>query len=804
MTISYQWLSQYIDLPESPEEIGKTLTDTGLEVESIHSFESVKGGLKGLVIGEVLTCSKHPNADKLSITTVDVGQPKPLQIVCGASNVAAGQKVVVALTGTTVNPTKGDSFTIKSAKIRGEQSEGMICAEDEIGLGESHAGIIVLNTSVPNGTLASDFYKVTSDSIIEIGLTPNRAEAASHIGVARDIKAAKGRDIKWPSVDAFKVESKSLIIDVAVENTIACPRFSGVTISGVTIKESPEWLKSRLRSIGLTSINNIVDITNFVLHELGQPLHAYDADKVAGNKIIVKTQPAGTKFITLDNKERSLIANDLMVCNAEEGMCIAGVFGGAKSGISEKTKAIFLEAACFSADYVRKTSNHHQLKTDASFRFSRGTDPLNTVYAVKRAALLIKEIAGGTISSDIIDIYPVKIENRQISVKDKNVNRLIGKVIPREEIFAILKGLDIELINKTADSYTVSVPPYRVDVIQEADIVEEILRIYGFNKIELVEAAGTDFLAHFPDQNINKFKRNIGEILVGNGFFELLTNSLTNIAYQQKHSLQFQGEPVEVVNKLSEEQGILRQTMLFTGLEAVAYNFNRKQKEVKFYEFGKIYYKDNNQYIEQERLAVYLGGNIESENWQSKPRLVTYHDLAQQVVQILEKCAAGEIVQLKIEDPLYDYCMSFSHKQKEIGRIGKVKSALAKDFGIRQEIFYADMDTHLLFQSANPKFDVQEVPKFPEVKRDLSLVLDKSVSFEEIRKMVIATEKKLMKEVTVFDVYEGENIPAGKKAYSVGFTLLDETKTLTDEEIDKTMTRLMTELEKKLGAIIRK
>jgi len=810
MTISYNWLSQYIDLPESPEEIGRTLTDTGLEVESIHPFESVKGGLKGLVIGEVLTCSKHPNADKLSITTVDVGQAKPIQIVCGASNVAVGQKVIVALVGTTVNPVKDEPFTIKSAKIRGEQSEGMICAEDEIGLSESHAGIIVLDTKEPNGTLASDFYKISSDYIIEIGLTPNRADAASHVGVARDVKAAKNRKIKWPSVDKFKVDNTSLTLDVTVELTEASPRYTGISLSGVTVKESPEWLKNRLLSIGLVPINNIVDTTNFVHHELGQPLHAYDASEIKGKKVIVKTLPAGTKFITLDKKERTLLSSDLMVCNAEEGMCIAGVFGGLKSGVSDKTTSIFLEAAYFSPDYIRKTSNHHQLKTDASFRFSRGTDPLNTVYALKRAALLIKEVAGGTISSEIIDVYPNKIENRIITVKDKNVNRLIGKAIPREEIFSILKSLDIEIVDKTDSTYTVSVPPYRVDVIQEADVTEEILRIYGFNKIELLETGGTDYLAAFPEQDINKFKRTIGEMFVANGFYEILTNSLTNIAYQQKHTLTFPGEPVEILNKLSEEQGILRQTMLFTGLEAASYNFNRKQREVKFYEFGKVYStftgKDGsaNRYAETERLAMYMAGSMEAENWQHKPAVTTYHDLAQQVVQLLERCAIKEIVQEKLDDQLFDYGMRLLLNKKEIGRVGKVKSALAKDFGIRQEIFYADLDTLLLFQSANPKFDVQEVPKFPEVKRDLSLVLDKNVSFDEVRKMVIATEKKLMKEITVFDVYEGEKIPAGKKSYSIGFTLLDETKTLTDEEIDKTMNRLMTELETKLGAIIRK
>ena len=574
MTLSFNWLRQYIDIPESPEAIAGTLTSTGLEVESIHPFESVKGGLKGLVIGEVLTCKKHPNADKLSITTVDTGQGTPAQIVCGAPNVAAGQKVVVALPGTTVHPTKGEPFQIKLAKIRGEQSEGMICAEDEIGLGESHAGILVLDTKVPNGTLASDFFKIESDYVIEIGLTPNRADAASHIGVARDIRAAKDRAVKWPSVDAFKIENKTLTIPVTVENTQACPRYSAVTISGVTVKESPQWLKSKLEAIGLTPINNVVDVTNFINHELGQPLHAFDAAAIKGNKVIVKTLPAGSKFITLDNKERELTVNDLMICNAEEGMCIGGVFGGIKSGISEQTKNVFLESAYFSPDYIRRTSNHHQLKTDASFRFSRGTDPLNTVYALKRAALLIQEVAGGSISSDIVDVYPKEIQNKLISVKDKNVDRLIGKKISREEIFPILKRLDIEVVENESEHYVVSVPPYRVDVVQEADVVEEILRIYGFNNIELYEAAGTDYLADFPEQDIDKFKRTLGGMLVGNGFYEILTNSLTNFGYQQRHNLSFGGEPVEVLNKLSEEQGILRQTMLFTGLEVCAHNFN--------------------------------------------------------------------------------------------------------------------------------------------------------------------------------------------------------------------------------------
>ncbi len=808
MKISYNWLKQYIHIPESAEEIGQTLTGTGLEVESVEPFESVKGGLKGLVIGEVLTCGKHPNADKLSITTVDVGGANPLQIVCGAANVAAGQKVVVATVSTTVHPTKGEPFVIKSAKIRGEQSEGMICAEDEIGLGESHAGILVLDTKIANGTLATEFFNVQSDYVFEIGLTPNRADAASHLGVARDIKAAKKRELKLPLVDHFEIDNTSLTIPVTVENSEACPRYSGVTISGLKVDESPDWLKNRLKSIGLTPINNVVDITNFVLHETGQPLHAFDADQIEGKKIIVKTLPTGTKFLTLDQKERTLAGSDLMICDANEnGMCIAGVFGGIKSGVSEKTVNLFLESACFSSQYIRKTGMHHGLKTDASFRFERGTDPNNTIYALKRAALLIKELAGGAISSEIVDIYSSPVANRVIEVKDKNVNRLIGKKLPREEIFSILESLDISVSNKKEDRFTVSVPPYRVDVTQEADVVEEILRIYGFNNIELTEIVGTDYLAEFPDKDPNKFKKSVGEMLAGNGFYEILTNSLTNAAYHQKHQLTFAGEPVEILNKLSEEQGILRQTMLFTGLEVCSYNINRKQKDLKLFEFGKVYWKKDaaeGKYQEEERLAIYLTGNIESENWQNKTRNVSYYDLAQQVAHVIQRSTVENIKQESLVDPLFDYGMKIIKGSKEIGKLGKVKTALLKDFGIKQEIFYADLSTALLFKSANPKFVVSEVSKFPEVRRDLSFVVDKKISFAEMKELVLATEKSLIKDIIAFDVYEGDKIPEGKKAYALGFTLLDGAKTLTDEEIDKTMTKLIAAFESKFEAVIRK
>lgn len=822
MTISYNWLKEYIDIPESPEDIGGLLTSTGLEVESVEPFETVKGGLRGLVIGEVLTCAKHPNADKLSLTTVNVGAERPLCIVCGASNVAAGQKVVVATVGATVHPIKGEPFVIKSAKIRGEQSEGMICAEDEIGLGESHAGIMVLDGNAKVGTPAAEYFKIGSDHTIEIGLTPNRIDAASHIGVARDIKALKKREVRWPSVDKFNVDNHTLTIGVTVENEKACHRFSGLTMTGITVQDSPDWLKNKLLAIGLTPINNIVDITNFVCHEMGKPMHAYDAAKITGGKLIVKTVTAGTKFVTLDGKERELTGNDLMVCNAQESMCIAGVFGGKHSGVTNSTTRIFLESAHFSSDYIRKTALHHGLKTDSSFRNERGPDPNLTVYSLKRAALLIKEIAGGEISSEIIDVYPTKIENKVIEVKDKNVNRLIGKVIPREEVFGILSRLDIDVTNKKEDQYTVSVPPYRVDVTQEADVIEEILRIYGFNNIELQDFAGSDFIAAFPQKDINKFKNTIGQMLVGNGFYEIWTNSLTNASYQLKHQLLFNGEPIEILNKLSEEQGILRQTMLFTGLEVCAYNINRKQKDLKFFEFGKIYFKADarlndarptdssgrkvgqEKYIEEERLALYITGNTETENWQHKTHSVTYHDLAQQVTHVIQKSGIATVKQEAVTHQLFEYALQLSTDNKIIGTLGKVKPALLKDLGVRQEIFYVELDTALLFNTANPKLVIQDVPKFPEVRRDLSLVLDKNISFDEIRKMVLTTEKRLIKDIIAFDVYEGNNLPPGKKAYALGFTLLDENKTLTDEEIDKTMNRLMAAFEQTLGAVIRK
>lgn len=813
MKISYNWLKQYIDIPESPEDIGKVLTSTGLEVEHVELHETVKGGLKGLVIGEVLTCIKHPGADKLSLTTVNTGT-SVLNIVCGAPNVAAGQRVVVAPPGTTIHPSKGASFKIETRKVRGEQSEGMICAEDEVSLGESHAGIMILDASAKVGTPASEYFKIESDYTIEIGLTPNRADAASHVGVARDIKAVLKRELRLPPVDKFKVDNRNLNIPVVVENQEACPRYSAVTITGITVTESPAWLKNRLLSIGLNPINNIVDITNFICHELGQPLHAFDAEKIEGQKVLVKTLPAGTKFVTLDGKERTLAANDLMICDANsKGMCIAGVFGGIGSGITAQTTKVFLESAYFSPAYVRKTGMVHQLKTDASFRFERGIDPNNTVYALKRAAMLICEIAGGEISSEVVDVYPRKIEDTKFTVKARNINRLIGKEIALEEILGILGRLDIEvsniqkpISNDQQATFEVSVPPYRVDVKQEADIVEEILRIYGLNNIELADEAGADFISGFPAKDADNFKKAVGTMLASNGFYEIMTNSLTHSEYG-KYNIAPEGEAVEILNKLSEEQAVLRTTMLFTGLEVCSFNINRKQKDLKLFEFGKVYGKSGGKYREKERLALYLTGQYESDNWQRQARPVSYHDLSRFVANVFAKSGIKEIKveEMKTKDaPVFEYGVKIFSGKNEIGTMGKVKSQFQKDFGIRQEIFYADLDASLLFKSANPKFDVQDVPKFPEVRRDLSLVLDRQVAYKEIEELVRNTERKLIKDIIVFDVYEGDKIPAGKKAYALGFTLQDGAKTLTDEEIDKTMSKLIVAFETKMQALIRK
>ncbi|UII23457.1 phenylalanine--tRNA ligase subunit beta [Fulvivirga ligni] len=805
MKISLNWLKEYIDLNQSPEEISKLLTDTGLEVEGLEAFELVPGGLKGMVIGEVLTCVPHTNADKLRVTTVDIGADEPSQIVCGAPNVAAGQKVIVATVGATLYPKGHEPFTIKKAKIRGEASQGMICAEDEIGVGASHAGIMVLDTDLPNGTPASEYFNLSYDMIIEIGLTPNRADATSHIGVARDLKAALKSEVKWPDVSGFKSESTSSPITVVVENHEACPRYSGVSISNVTVKESPDWLKQKLQALGLEPINNIVDITNFVLHEVGQPLHAFDAKQIKGNKLIVKTLPEGTKFTTLDEKERKLRENDLMICNAYgEGMCIAGVFGGIQSGVKDSTTDIFLESAYFSPDYVRKTAQHHQLKTDASFRYERGTDPNITVYALKRAALLIKELAGGEISSEVTDIYPTPIADFEVPVKYKNVHRLIGKDIAKDRIKEILELLDIKVTKETEESFLAIVPPYRVDVQREADIIEEVLRVYGFNNVELPNYVKADYLAEFPAKDKDKIQKTITEMLVGQGYYEILTNSLTKPEYAVNAAELDESQSVHILNKLSEDLGVLRQSMLHTGLEVAAYNINRRQANLKLFEFGKAYFLIDGDYVEKRKLAIYLTGDIENENWINKTRKVTFHDLYQTVLGITGRLLNKELSTEVIHTSPFDYGLILKFGEKEIAKLGKASKATCKKIGVKQEVFYAEIDWDLVLKKITNTVTFEEVSKYPEVRRDLSLVIDKKVSFDEIKNIALGKKQSLIKAINVFDVYEGENIGEDKKAYAISFTLEDKQKTLTDKVIDKTMTHLISLFENNLNAIIRK
>ncbi len=801
MKISVNWLKEYININLATEALGDALTAGGLEVEGLETIESVKGGLQGVVIGEVLTCEKHPGADKLNKTTVDLGDGNIAPIVCGAPNVAAGQKVVVATVGTTLYPDGGEGFKIKKAKIRGEVSMGMICAEDELGLGVSHDGIMVLTTDLPNGTPAADYFKLKSEEVFEIGLTPNRADAASHVGTARDIVALTGETLRMPNIEAFKIDNHDLPMEVIVEDQAACPRYSGLTISGVTVKESPEWLKTRLTSIGLAPINNIVDVTNFVLHELGQPLHAFDAAEVTGNKVIVKKMVEGTEFITLDGETRKLSAQDLMIANETAPMCIAGVFGGAQSGVSDNTTNIFLESAYFSPDSVRKTAQRHTLKTDASFRFERGTDPNMTVFALKRAALLIQEVAGGSISSEITDIYPEPIQDFVIPVTYAYINKLIGIEIPKERIQKILTDLEIKLEALTEEGFTAIVPPYRVDVTRPADIVEEVLRIYGLDNIPLDDFSGADYLADFPIKDKQNNERKVAEILSANGFFEIMTNSITNSNYTAEVKPE---EQVKILNYLSEDLDVMRQQMVFNFLEVVARNSNRQQKDLKIYEFGNTYFKKEEGYTQNSRLAMAMTGNFEAENWVASSRAVTFHDLASHLTKILEMFNITKVKTEQFSNDIFAYGLTVGTRKQALGYIGLVDPALAKQFNIKEEVFFADLDWDAIMELISNDIVFEAVSKFPAVRRDLSLVIDQSVSFSQIMEVAKKSSNNLITNINCFDVYEGDKIEAGKKAYALSFTLQDKNKTLNDKVIDKTMNKLQVNFEKQLGAVIRK
>jgi phenylalanyl-tRNA synthetase beta chain len=806
MKISLKGLKEFINITETPEQLGQILTNTGLEVEEISKIDSIPGGLSGFVIGEVLTCEKFEVKEKtLSLTTVNVGENEPATIVCGASNVAAGQKVIVAKVGTTLYNKDGSaSFTIEKRKVYGHPSEGMICAEDEIGIGTSHDGILVLNTDLPIGTPASTYFKLELDYVFEIGLTPNRADAASHLGVARDIKAFTNRAISLPSIASFEAVTAASPIEVIVENVEGCPRFCGISLTNVKVQESPEWLQNSLKAIGLNPINNIVDITNYCNHELGQPMHAYDAEAITGNKLIVKTLPAGTKFTTLDKVDRTLKAEDLMICNAEEPMGIAGIFGGTKSGIKASTTNVFLEVAYFDPTFIRKTAQNHALKTDASFRFERGTDVDLKVFALKRAASLMVEIAGAKIISEVIDIYPKRIENIEIPVKYARINQLIGVDIAKEKVNEILEGLEIKVKPVSDHEFIANVPAYRVDVIREADIVEEILRIYGFDNVAVSENLGTTFISGFPAKDKNKLQLKISDNLVGAGFSEIITNSLTKSGYHDAIRAELPNADVEILNKLSEDLGVMRQSLLFGGLEVLAYNINRRQKDLKIFDFGKVYCKSE-KYKENNRLALFISGNNQEESWQIKSEKATFHTLAGEVNKVLAQMKVKFVETTPIENTsTFAFGLTYFVNKKEIGKIGLVQPKIGKLVDLKVNVFFADLDWDYLFKQYNDTATYQEIAKFPEVRRDLSIVINEDISFDQIKKLAQKTEKNLLKQVNVFDVYQGENLGENKKSYSVSFILQDANETLNDKKIDGVMDALIRNFEKELGAVIRK
>ena len=808
MKISYNWIKQFINIDWTPEQTSELLTDLGLEVEGLETYQSVKGGLEGVVVGEVLTCEKHPNADKLKVTTVNVGNESPIQIVCGAPNVAAGQKVPVATIGTTLYTEEGEAWTIKKGKIRGEESHGMICAEDELGLGKSHDGILVLDANTKVGTLAADIFDIENDRVFEIGLTPNRADAMSHYGTARDLKAGLvQKDIKLelitPSVSAFHVENRTLKIDVDVKNKDLAPRYCGVTISGIKVGESPAWIQHRLKAIGLSPINNIVDVTNYVLHELGQPLHAFDANKILGNKIEVKTVAAGTKFTTLDGLERELHADDLMICDAEKPLCIAGVFGGLDSGVSNATTNIFLESAYFNPVSIRKTAKRHALNTDASFRFERGIDPNITEYALKRAALLIQEIAGGEITSDITDIYPKKIKDFEVRLSFENAKKLIGEEIPKETIKRILTSLDIKVNNVTETGLGLTVPAYRNDVQREADIIEEILRVYGYNNVKTTTKlnASISRTSRFEDYKIQNV---IGDQLAGQGFFEILSNSLTNPNYINLSEQLKDEHNITMLNPLSNDLSVLRQSLLFSGLEAISYNINRKRSNLRLFEFGKTYHNYNEKREELKHLSVFATGNKNSETWTNPNQKSDFFFMKGSIIAILNRLGISRYSESSIKNDLFSEGLSLSLGKTKIVDFGLVKKTVLKHFDISQEIVYADFNwDNILEIVKRNKIVFKPISKYPEVRRDFALLLNDDVMFDAIQKIAKQTEKQLLKEVSLFDVYQGKNLPKGKKSYAVSFTLQDENKTLNDKQIDKIMSKLQHNFEKQLGAELR-
>ena len=820
MNISYNWLKDYLDFDLQPDEVAAALTSIGLETGGVEEVQTIKGGLEGLVIGEVLTCEEHPNSDHLHITTVNVGGAEPLQIVCGAPNVAAGQKVVVAVNGTKLYD--GDEcFTIKRSKIRVVESNGMICAEDEIGIGTDHAGIIVLPADAVVGTPAKEYYNVKSDYVLEVDITPNRVDATSHFGVARDLAAylkqnGKPANLKRPSVDAFKIDDEVPAIEVVVENKEACLRYSGITIKNVTVKESPEWLQNRLKVIGLRPINNVVDITNYILHGVGQPLHSFDADKIKGNKVVVRSATEGAKFVTLDGVERTLTDRDLMICNVEEPMCIAGVFGGLDSGVTEQTKNVFLESATFHPTWIRKTARRFGLNTDASFRYERGLDPNQTVEVMKRAALLIQEVAGGTITGAIQDIYPVPVAPYRVELTYDKVNTLIGKVIPVETVKSILESLEMKIVSETAEGLVIDVPVYRIDVQRDVDVIEDILRIYGYNNVEFSDNVKSNLSYQTPTDRSYKLQNLISEQLCGCGFNEILNNSLTRSAYYDNLSTYPVSHCVMLMNPLSADLNCMRQTLLFGGLESVEHNAKRKNGNIRFFEFGNCY--DYNidhkkegetlaEFSEDYRLGLWVSGSRVDNNWAHPNEKSSVYELKAYVENILVRLGVNlqKVIFGNLANDIYSAGLSITTSSgRQLGTMGIVSPKICKELDIETDVYYAELSWTLLMKEIKKsKVTFSEISKFPAVKRDLALLLEKNVQFAEIEKIATESERKLLKDVALFDVYEGKNLPAGKKSYAVSFYLQDEGKTLNDKQIDAIMKKIQTNLEQKLGAQLR-
>lgn len=820
MNISYNWLKEFIELPLDPQQTADALTSIGLETGGVEEVQSIKGGLKGIVTGKVLTCEEHPNSDHLHITTVDLGTGEPTQIVCGAPNVAAGQYVIVATVGTILYDGE-ESFTIKKSKIRGVESFGMICAEDEIGIGNNHDGIIVLKDTPTPGTPAADYFGIKSDYVIEVDITPNRIDAASHYGVARDLAAYLKRNgynysLTKPSVDNFAIDNTDGdAVKVIVENTEAAPRYAGLTIKGVTVKESPDWLKQRLNTIGVRPINNIVDITNYILHETGQPLHCFDKNEISGNTVIVKTLPEGTPFVTLDEVERKLSNKDLMICNQNEGMCIAGVFGGLKSGVTEKTTDVFLESAYFNPTWIRKSARRHGLNTDASFRFERGIDPNTTVYVLKRAAMLIKEIAGGKIVGDIIDIYPEKIAPYPVTLTYNRVTSLIGKEISEEIVKDILTSLEIEIVSEEDGTFELKVPTYRVDVRRDCDVIEDILRIYGYNNVEITESVHSNLSNKSVADEQHSRYNTIANELTGCGFNEILNNSLTKTSYYKDLTSFPESNCVKVMNPLSSDLGVMRQTLLFGGLESVAYNINRRNGDLKFYEFGNCYSFNPDAdpekgvlapYSEEYRLGIWLTGYEVANSWAQKEIQTSFFMLKGYVENVLTRLGMkGKYTTEQTSDDIYSAVLVYKTRGgKEIGKAGIVSKNILRKFDIDCEVYFAEFNFAMLCkESVKTKTTYSELSKFPPVKRDLALLVDTSVKFSEIEKVARESERKLLKEVSLFDVYEGKNLEPGKKSYAVSFILQDAEKTLADKQIDAVMNKIITNLENKVGAKLR-